>query len=217
MEEIMPTPLVIDLSHNNNVVNWNAIAGAGIRGVIHKATEGVSVLDHTYDARREAAVKAGLLWGAYHFLRPGDMKAQAAFFLRTAKPDATTLVAADHEDTGVSLDNLKVFLAELTSATGRSPVVYSGHVIKAQLGDRHDAALEKCRLWLAQYTTGEPAWPDKTWAKWWLWQFTDQGATPGITGHVDHDAYANAAGNLAAEWSGGTPAPAAASAQTPVA
>ena len=54
------------------------------------------------------------------------MKAQAKFFLDTAKLDAGTLIAADHEDEGVSVDDLKVFLSEVANAAGRSPVLYSG-------------------------------------------------------------------------------------------
>ena len=122
----MPTPLVIDLSHHNTVTDFGKIAAAGIRGVIHKATEGVTFKDAEYGPRRQAAIGAGLIWGAYHFLRPGDMKAQAKFFLDTAKLDAGTLIAADHEDEGVSVDDLKVFLSEVANAAGRSPVLYSG-------------------------------------------------------------------------------------------
>ena len=46
------------------------------------------------------------------------MKAQAKFFLDTAKLDAGTLIAADHEDEGVSVDDLKVFLSEVANAAG---------------------------------------------------------------------------------------------------
>ena len=39
---------------------------------------------------------AGLLWGAYHFLRPVSIAAQVDFFLKIASPDNTTLLALDH-------------------------------------------------------------------------------------------------------------------------
>ena len=197
----MPTPLVIDLSHHNMVTDFGKIAAAGIRGVIHKATEDVTFKDAEYGPRRQAATGAGLLWGAYHFLRPGDMKAQAKFFLDTAKIDAMTLIAADHEDEGVSVDDLKVFLSEVANAAGRSPVLYSGHVIKSQLGKKNDQILAQHRLWLADYETN-PSWPVATWPQWWMWQYTDSGSPSGTTGKIDLDAYANAPDVLAREWSG---------------
>jgi hypothetical protein len=63
---------------------------------------------------------------------------------------------------GVSLDDLKTFLREVKRLTGKSPIVYSGHVLKGQLGDSHDSELSQYRLWLAQYTSGAPSWPKAT-------------------------------------------------------
>ena len=54
----MPMPLVIDLSHHNTVTDFGKIAAAGIRGVIHKATEGVTFKDAEYGPRRQAAIGA---------------------------------------------------------------------------------------------------------------------------------------------------------------
>src|SRR5882672_4847766 len=106
----MPTPIVVDVSHWNTITDWTALASAGIGGVIHKVTEGTTYVDPTYAPRRQQALAAGLVWGGYHFLRPGDPVAQANFFLANAKPDSHMLLAADHEDSGVSPDNLKLFL-----------------------------------------------------------------------------------------------------------
>src|SRR5215471_12132865 len=85
--------LVIDLSHWNTVKDFAAVKAAGIVGVIHKCTEGDGYADPTYDNRADAARAAGLLWGAYHFLRPGDMAAQARYFVAHADDTATLLAA----------------------------------------------------------------------------------------------------------------------------
>ena len=70
----MPDPLnaVVDLSHHNGNVDLQQAAGAGIIGVIHKATQGTSGLDPMYVTNRGKAQAAGLMWGAYHFATGGD-------------------------------------------------------------------------------------------------------------------------------------------------
>lgn len=202
----MPDAMVVDLSHWNTVDDFDAIASAGIVGVIHKATEGADVVDPTYAQRRAAARESGLMWGAYHFLRPGDMQAQAQFFVSTAQPDDGTLLAADHEDAGVSLDDLKTFLHCVQFLTSRSPVLYSGNVLKEQLGSAHDLELSQYRLWIAQYAPA-PTWPTAVWPTWWLWQFSGSWLVPGISGNVDASAYQRGSDDLMDEWAGAPPQP----------
>lgn len=192
--------LVVDLSHWNTVTDMKALSAAGIVGVIHKATEGTGSHDSTYGSRRKQAEAAHLEWGAYHFLRPGDIEGQARFFVDTAKPEDFTVMAADHEDPGVSLKDLKKFLRVVTEETGRTPILYSGNVIKQQLGKTHDAELARYPLWLAHYTTGTPVWPQATWPTWGLWQYTDKGTIAGIDGDVDLNKYDGSANELLHKW-----------------
>lgn len=198
----MLDPAAIDFSHHNGVTSFEQIAAHGVVGMIAKATEGGSYVDPTYKERIGPAISAGLLWGAYHFLRPGDMKHQAAHFVAAAGPDID-IYCADHEDPGVSLGSLKTFLAEVERITGKVPVLYSGNVIKEQLGSVHDAELARCRLWIAHYTSAHaPTWPAATWPTWWLWQYTENGACPGLTGLIDVNRYQGTAAQLTAEWAG---------------
>ena len=140
-QAVVIKPLVIDLSHHNDVGDFGAVKTAGIAGIIHKATEGVGFTDKLYADRRGRALGVGLLWGAYHFLRPGSIAAQVDFFLKVAAPDNTTLLALDHEDKRVALIDAKEFLLRVEDAVGRKPVLYSGSVIKQQLGSRIDGYL----------------------------------------------------------------------------
>ena len=202
-------PMVVDLSHHNDVADFGAVKVAGIAGVIHKATEGVSFTDKLYGGRRVRALDVGLLWGAYHFLRPGSIAAQVDFFLKAASPDDTTLLALDHEDKRVTLIDAKEFLLRIEDAVGRKPVLYSGSVIKEQLGNRIDGYLAAHRLWLAQYGP-RPVTP-RNWPSAWLWQFTGDGigpqphSIPGIVGSgIDINSYEGDAVKLTAEWSGPT-------------
>lgn len=196
---------VIDISHWQENPDFDAIRQDGVVGVIHKATEGASNVDADYAPRRTQAEAAGLLWGAYHFLRPGNMTTQARHFVENAGD--IDIYAADHEDPGVSLDDLKAFLREVEALTGTKAIIYSGHVIKDQVHGR-DPDLVDHRLWLAHYTTGTPTWPKDTWPTWWLWQYTDEGSCAGIAGNVDCNHYQGTEDDLVSEWTGEAPTPA---------
>jgi GH25 family lysozyme M1 (1,4-beta-N-acetylmuramidase) len=196
-------PGFIDLSHHNSIPSsLQAAADAGIVGVIHKCTEGTTHVDDKADARWYLAKEAGLMWGLYHFVRPGSMEAQVDFFLENAAEisDENTLLALDWEDTGVSLDDAVEFMALVEQRTGRAPVLYSGHVLKEALGGSADPRLSQYRLWLAQYASAPTLPPG--WDQYWGWQYTDQGSVPGITPPTDVNAYPGSADGLIASWSG---------------
>src|SRR5262249_25467220 len=134
------SPRVIDLSHHNfddrpGNVNWDAVKRDGIWGVIFKATEDTDYVDPYYDEIRRQVTAAGLLWGAYHFFRPGNVSSQVDNFLRHATPGPSTLLCLDHEDDGCSLDDVKDFLRLVEQRTSQRPVLYSGYVLKEQIGD----------------------------------------------------------------------------------
>jgi lysozyme len=59
--------------------------------------------------------------------------------------------------------------------------VYSGHLLKEQLGDtRNDLLASNTDFWLAQYTDGTPTWPTGTYPDYALWQFSETGIIDGI-------------------------------------
>ena len=199
-------PIVCDISRYQNVSDWHAVKAAGIVGVINKATEGLGLVDIRFATRRAPAIAAGLLYGGYHFLRPGDVTAQVKHFLDLTVPHDGLLMALDHEDPRVPLSAAKDFLAQVKAAVGRYPVLYSGFLIKQQLhANTVDPDLAKVKLWLAQYSSN-PSWPS-TWTSPWLWQFTGDGNGPpphsisGIDGTgLDIDSYQGTPEQLAAEW-----------------
>src|SRR5690349_13482754 len=109
LQPVEINPLVVDLSHHNDGADFGKVKAAGYAGIIHKATEAIGFVDNMYAIRRAHAMDAGLLWGAYHFLRPVSIPAQVDFFLKIATPDNTTLLALDHEDERVPLLMLRNF------------------------------------------------------------------------------------------------------------
>jgi lysozyme len=174
-----PINVVVDLSHHNEKVDFVKVKADGIVGVIHKATQGLTYVDKTYTARQRAASEVGLLWGAYHFGVAGDGSDQAEFFLDTIQPDGEVLLVLDYEPnlTGptMSLDQAREFVEHVAEVTGRWPGLYSGHLIKEQLGGvaAPDASLSKCFLWLAQYNGPKPLNIPRTFKTWTFWQYTD--------------------------------------------
>ena len=208
-------PVIVDLSHFDDVQDWDAVKRFGILGVINKATEGPGLIDKTYAIRRAPSRQRGILYGAYHFLRPGDPVAQADHFLEVAlsvaQPDEL-LLALDHEDRNVPLANAKKWLKRVFDKTGRMPVLYSGFLIKQQLGQGRDAFLAKHRLWLSHFSSRPKSPPN--WAAPWIIQFTGDGEGPEphkvpgikIPGGIDLNHFGRTPAELNAEWAGKSPA-----------
>lgn len=202
----MPDARVIDLSHHNVIPkSLQAAKDSGICGIIHKLTEGFSTIDPKALARYTLAQDACLEFGCYHFLKPGDVKKQAAFFLSKAAElgmvaDQNVLFACDFEEEGISLEDVLHFLQAVESGTGRVPVLYSGHNLKELNGAHGCPPLARYRLWLSQY--GPKAVLPAGFLNYWLWQYTDKGKIPGIQGNVDLNHFDGTDEELKAQWSG---------------
>lgn len=215
----MTDPIVVDLSHHNPTPDWAMLKAGGIVGVIHKATEGTGYTDPTLFKRMSAAKAAGLLTATYHFMRPGKLAQQIDFYLKTIDPVPGERVVLDHEDAGVSVNDLAYAVAHLIEQRPDLQVtIYSGHLIKEQLGQGYNGMLAgQTSLWIAQYTTAAaPSWPKGTWPAWSLWQYTDHATVPGISAGVDGNRW-NGSEDALIKWlsPAGTPAPAPTPEPTP--
>jgi lysozyme len=185
----MINPKVVDLYHGDDLVYTDeehdfALAyAAGIRGIIHKATEGANEVDQRYNDRKMAARKAGMLWGAYHFMRPGDPIAQAHHFVTVVNlavgPLGQTRLVLDHEAEGVGMGQALQWLNAVRSITKQTPWLYSGFLIKEQEARQYMPAFAEFPLWLAQYPKHDTvAKVPRPWQKCVLWQFTGDGVGP---------------------------------------
>jgi lysozyme len=190
----VPRSDFLDLSHwDVDPLDWDLMQVDGVKAIIFKVTESTGYVDPTYKVRKKEARDAGLKTGGYHFMRPGNMKAQVDWFLKNADFDGEDRACIDHEDEEVSLDDLKEFAAELERRVGRRVTLYSGHLIKEQVGTTLCSELKDTDLWLAQYGD-KPSWPVATWPKLWAWQFTD--GTAGPQPHSVAGVPGDSAGNL---------------------
>jgi lysozyme len=175
----------IDISHWQGFPDFAKVKAAGVIAMIHKATEGTSYVDPNRAKNVSNAMAAGIACCTYHWIKPGNPKQQIAHFLATIDPVPGERMVIDYEEDGCSLENdLKPAVqALLDDPRGLQITVYSGHLLKEQLGSRRDDFLaEHTDLWLAQYTTGTPTWPTATFPKWTLWQYSETGSINGISG-----------------------------------
>src|SRR5512139_1141959 len=113
---------VVDLSHWDEVDSFEDAKDDGVVGIIHKQPNRITISIRLITSAKDA-LAAGLLWGAYHFLGPGNMRDQAHYSVSEVGKNLD-LYAADHEDEGVSLDDLKTFLREVKRLTGKSPHLF---------------------------------------------------------------------------------------------
>lgn len=226
----MMTPRVCDIYHGDTVggsgtalEGFKSAAAAGLWGIIHKSSQGAAYQDKSYAARRQAALDAGLLWGAYHFNDGSSVKTQIDNFFVAAKPDDKTLMCLDFEDnprSNMSGMMMVDFLHQAEARLGRKLVIYSGNRMKETIGhlppaDRDYVTSHK--LWLCQY--GSHAVLPPGWSKYFLWQYTGDGVgqephyVPGITvpggKGIDLNVYDGTREQLAASWASDSKAPAA--------
>jgi lysozyme len=201
------TNAVIDLSHHNLNVDFNAIKGAGIFGVMHKATQGLNFIDPMYAPRRGPAGSARLKWGAYHFGTGADGAAQADFFLTHAQPTAGTPLVLDLElntaGLTMTLAEARAFVTRIQAVTGTWPGLYGGSYLKEQLAGKADPVLSQCWLWLSQFGPTPVVPPG--WSAWTLWQYTDghvgppPHTVPGV-GPCDREMFQGGVADLVKFW-----------------
>ncbi|HEX3456127.1 MAG TPA: glycoside hydrolase family 25 protein, partial [Gaiellaceae bacterium] len=196
----------LDVSNYQGSINWTKVAKAGYRFAFGKATEGTSYNDKTYTTNRNGSEAAGMVFGAYHFARPGGKSyaaatasaiRQANHFLAIAQPQPGELPPVlDLEKTG-SLSKPRLlgwtlaWLDQIYARTGVEPFVYTSPLFwKGSLGDSTAAAAGGTGLWIAHWTSkSQPTVPAQNWDGngWRFWQWTDCVTVPGIKHCSDGD------------------------------
>jgi GH25 family lysozyme M1 (1,4-beta-N-acetylmuramidase) len=190
----------IDVSHWQGTIDWARVAAAGKTFVFLKATDDANYVDPTFAANRSAALANGLSVGAYHYARPdrsaGDARREARYFVAVANPQPGDLlpVLDLEENKGLNHDELtawtRTWVRVVRKLTGVSALVYTSPATWVTgTGDSPLVARDGAPLWIAHWNVSSPTIPANDWDGhgWHVWQYTNTGHVPGISGNVDLD------------------------------
>jgi len=188
----------IDVSQWQGDIDWDKVRRAGVDFAFIKATEGGDHLDHRFLQNWEAAKRAGVPRGAYHFVywcRPAHE--QALWFMLNVPADPTALppvldvewnahssTCPSRIDPARAREMITVMLNAMEAHTGQKPILYTDRVFHAQVLEGH---FEDYYFWLRSVA----AEPQEIFHKrrWLFWQFTTTGRVPGIEGDVDRNVF----------------------------
>ena len=186
----MATTPGIDVSRYQGAVNWRAVADAGFKFAIVRATLWDVKVDETFETNWSGARANGLLVSAYNVIKPDvpaaaqiDYFAQALVGHKWDLPPVLDIERDDGQTPQTITQCVREALRLSEQRFGRKPIVYTAKwfwnkfVLSSGEWARYD-------LWVASYGTAEPVLPD-VWPAWKIWQYTSNGHTPGIAGDVD--------------------------------
>jgi lysozyme len=186
----------IDVSYAQGKVDWQKVKAVNedsihITFTFIKATEGVLLVDPYFQRNWREAAKAGIICGAYHYLKPAKSGAwQARFFLQTAKvekgdlPPVVDVEELNHVTPEKMRQQLKEFLGYVYKKTGTKPIIYSG---TSFYHDYLKSYFDDYPLWLADYD--QPELTLSNGRKWLFWQHSNKATITGINHVVDFNAF----------------------------
>lgn len=144
--------------------------------VMVKATEATSYVNPHHAGQVATGRSHGLVIGHYHFVRPGSMTAQAAYFLEHAGAQPGDILVLDWEDSGVDCAEKDAWLRYVEEKMPHNRVVlycnrdyWFNHDTTSYCGDG---------LWIAD--PGAPAGHPRIQHSWIFHQYSE-------TGGVDHN------------------------------
>lgn len=194
--------LGLDLSYHDKSVDWDQLAASGVEFVMLRCgyrgyTEGGLIKDEKFDEYAAEANRVGINLGVYFFTQSvtvEEAEKEAEFVLDLIKDyDISYPVALDTEmiedpeartnTTEISKDlrsEMAIAFCEKIKEEGYYPVIYA-----SENWMRRNMNLEMVNVydfWAAQYQPQNDFLYDFT-----IWQYTDSGAIPGVSGNVDLD------------------------------
>jgi lysozyme len=172
----------IDVSKYQGKINWTKVAKSKkVKFVYIRATEGATIQDGYYKTNVKAARKAGLLVGSYHVYSSKTTAYQqfANFKSMVSKKNQDLIPVLDiegHHSGRLYMGRVDKLLELMEKEYGVRPVIYTSE----KLYKTHFASKKysKYHIFIANYR-GYPT------TRFTLWQYTETGHCPGISGYVD--------------------------------
>jgi len=187
----------VDVSEYQRSIDWPSVASAGISFAYIRAGEGTSYVDPDYQRNWLGAKAAGITTGAYLFFHPSqDPIAQANLLVAELREvnfthgdlqPAIDVETTDNLPPDAVVAGLQSAVISVQSSIGTLPVIYAS----PSWWDAHvgSSAFTSDPLWVANWGVGSPSLPAVGWGgnQWRIWQYSDAGSVPGISGAVDLD------------------------------
>ena len=187
-----PTVKGIDVSKYQPTINWQDVRADGVEFAFIRVSDGTMFPDAYFDSHWAGSRAVGIKHGAYQFFRPSeDPIVQANMLLTkinsTLAPDDLPPVidVEDNDDQppAVIVAKMQQWINHVEAAIGRPPIVYTNRPFwRDSVGGADFSAYP---LWHAQYSTAPCPNIAPQWPTWHLWQYSESGTVPGITGGVD--------------------------------
>jgi GH25 family lysozyme M1 (1,4-beta-N-acetylmuramidase) len=183
----------IDVSYWQGDVDWDRVARTDLEFAIVRVSDG-GFADPEFADNWSELRRVGLVRGAYQYFRAGQgVAAQADRMIDAVRDlgpgDLAPVLDVETAD-GVSgatvVARAREWLDRVEAATGRVPIVYAASGFWNTLPDTDD--FDRYPLWVANYGATCPSMPDP-WADWAMWQYTDSGSVPGVSGPVDTNVF----------------------------
>jgi GH25 family lysozyme M1 (1,4-beta-N-acetylmuramidase) len=189
----------IDVSLWQGAIKWDVVKSAGYHFAFIRSSLGARI-DANFVQNFHSARTAGLLAAPYHVVYPGISAYTQLATLRSllpttidfpivldieVNPAADTLDAAKQMVSALQQQHLIIY----TGAWWWDPATKNIDVTWAAIAD----------LWLASYTTN-PIMPKKPWNSWKMWQYSETGRVPGISGNVDLNRFNGTLDDLTMWW-----------------
>jgi len=201
---------------NGAAIDWQQVAGAGIKFAAVKVTEGAYYTNPHATSDLTDAKAAGLTTVGYAFAIPNGGSSGTTQFSADPKVQADDLISALPSPMPVMLDIeydpyagpppggdgttgvcyglsqaqmvswIAGFDAEMLAKTGRFPIIYTTQDWWSTCTGG-STAFGPTPVWPADFSSsGSPVLP-AGWSTWNLWQYTSVGSVTGISGSVDLD------------------------------
>ena len=193
------TALGIDVSSHQGEIDWKKVAGSGVEFVMIRlgyrgyGSEGTLNIDPYFQQNLEGAKAAGLKVGVYFFsqaISTQEAEEEALLVLENLRGwsleypvvyDWETVSSSSARTNGLSgkvLTDCAITFCETVAAAGYTPMVYYNSPVgytKYEL-----SRLTAYDVWYAQYASQPTMYYDYR-----IWQYSDSGSVPGISGKVD--------------------------------
>jgi len=179
---------ILDVSHWQGEIDFQKVADSGIVAVILKCDEGNGIIDKNYLTNLDKALKAGLMVGAYHFIRKDGITEAKTFIKNIHQDNLKNIILNLDFEVAIPISECEDFVNEIEEFTGKFPLFYINESGLNSGEISEDSILKKCPLWIARYGK-DPVVPKELWDTWTIWQWTENGTCPGIKTACDRDCF----------------------------